>query len=146
MLKTLSQSIREYKKPSVLTPLFMCGEVSMECMLPLVMSKLIDGLNHESMEELLMYGLILVCLAFLALFFGCMSARCAAEASCGFEKNLRHDLFYRIMDFSFSDVDTFSSSSLVTRLTTDVTHVKNAYGMLLRMAVRVPLMFLFSII
>ncbi len=146
MLKILAKSIREYKKPSILTPVFMCGEVSMEILIPLVMAKLIDSLNDQSVTELLIYGGILIVTALLSLTFGVLAARCAADASCGFAKNLRHDLFYKVMDFSFSDVDKFSSSSLVTRLTTDVTNLQNAYGMIIRMAVRVPLTFLFSII
>jgi ATP-binding cassette subfamily B protein len=146
MIKTLAKSIREYKKASILTPVFMCGEVSMEILIPLVMAKLIDSLQNQSVPELMMYGGILILTAILSLTFGTLSARCAADASCGFAKNLRHDLFHKVMDFSFSDVDSFSSSSLVTRLTTDVTSLQNAYGMIIRMAVRVPLMFLFSII
>lgn len=146
MIKTLSKSIREYKNAAIQTPLFMCGEVCMETLLPLLMARLIDSLNNESIKMLLLYGILLICMAFMSLFFGSMSARKAAEASCGFAKNLRHDMFYQVMNFSFSDVDKFSSSSLVTRLTTDVANVQNAFGMILRMFVRVPLMFLFSII
>ncbi|MCQ2537116.1 MAG: ABC transporter ATP-binding protein/permease [Lachnospiraceae bacterium] len=146
MIKTLTKSIREYKKHAILTPIFMCGEVSMETMIPFIMALLIDSLQSQNTKDLLMYGGILICIAFLSLFFGCMSARQAADASCGFAKNLRHDMFHKVMNFSFSDVDTFSTSSLVTRMTTDVTNLQNAFGMMIRMAVRVPLMFLFSII
>lgn len=146
MLKTLAQSIREYKKPAILTPIMMCGEVAMETLLPLVMAMLIDSLNSYNVNKLLMYGGVLIVMSFTSLWFGVKSARYAADASCGFAKNLRHDMFHKIMDFSFSDVDLFSSSSLVTRLTTDISSVQNAFGMMIRMAVRVPLMFLFSII
>ncbi len=146
MIKILMKSIREYKSPSVQTPLFMCGEVSMEVLLPFVMAKLIDELERNNLKMVLSYGGILIVIALLSLFFGTMSARRAAVASCGFAKNLRHDLFHKVMDFSFSDVDRFSPSSLVTRLTTDVSNLQNAYAMIIRMAVRVPLMFLFSII
>ncbi len=146
MVKILMKSIREYKKPSIVTPLFMCGEVSMETMLPFIMAKLIDELEKNNLRMVLSYGGVLIVLALFSLFFGTMAARTAASASCGFAKNLRHDLFHKVMDFSFSDVDRFSPSSLVTRLTTDVSNLQNAYGMIIRMAVRVPLMFLFSII
>ena len=146
MVKTLNKSIREYKKQTILTPLFMCGEVSMETLLPLIMAKLIDALEANHFNNVLMYGCVLVVIALMSLFFGTMSARMAATASCGFAKNLRHDLFHRVVDFSFSDIDKFSPSSLVTRLTTDVTNIQNAFSMLIRMAVRVPLTFLFSII
>ncbi len=146
MVKILMKSIREYKVPSIMTPIFMCGEVSMEVLLPFIMAKLIDELENNNLNRVLMYGGILICIAMLSLFFGTMSARFAATASCGFAKNLRHDLFHKVMDFSFSDVDRFSPSSLVTRLTTDVSNLQNAYAMIIRMAVRVPLMFIFSII
>ncbi|MCR5585199.1 MAG: ABC transporter ATP-binding protein/permease [Lachnospiraceae bacterium] len=146
MVKILMKSIREYKAPSIQTPLFMCGEVSMEVLLPFIMASLIDELEANNLKQVLIYGAILICVAMLSLFFGTMSARKAAVASCGFAKNLRHDLFHKVMDFSFSDVDKFSPSSLVTRLTTDVSNLQNAYAMIIRMAVRVPLMFLFSII
>ncbi len=146
MVKILNKSIREYKKQTILTPLFMCGEVSMETLLPLIMAKLIDALEANHFNNVLIYGGVLIVIALMSLFFGTMSARMAATASCGFAKNLRHDLFHRVVDFSFSDIDKFSPSSLVTRLTTDVTNIQNAFSMLIRMAVRVPLTFLFSII
>ncbi len=146
MVKILMKSIREYKRASIVTPLFMCGEVSMETLMPFIMAKLIDELENNNLTQVLTYGGILICVALLSLFFGTMSARRAAVASCGFAKNLRHDLFHKVMDFSFSDVDLFSPSSLVTRLTTDVSNLQNAYAMIIRMAIRVPLMFLFSII
>ncbi len=146
MIKTLAKSIREYKKATIVTPLFMCGEVSMETVIPFVMAKLIDGLESADMKMILIYGGILIVTASLSLTFGTLSARFAADSSCGFAKNLRHDLFYKVLGYSFADVDKFSSSSLVTRLTTDVTSIQNCFSMLIRMAVRVPLQFLFAII
>lgn len=146
MIKTLLGSIREYKKASILTPVFVAGEVLLECILPFVMAELIDDLSGNSMTPILQYGLLLLVLAMLSLVCGFMSARYAATASAGFARNLRHDMFYRIESFSFADVDRFSSSSLVTRMTTDITNVQNAYQMIIRIAVRTPLMMLFSII
>lgn len=143
---TLLGSVREYKKASILTPLFVAGEVLLECILPFVMAELIDDLSGDSMNPILQYGFLLLVLAMCSLICGFLSARYAATASAGFAKNLRKDLFYRIETFSFADVDLFSSSSLVTRMTTDVTNVQNAYQMIIRIAVRTPLMMLFSII
>ena len=118
----------------------------LECMIPLVMSKLIDHLSADTMTPLLKYGLILLVMATVSLGFGVLAARNAAEASCGFAKNLRQDMYFKIQDFAFADIDKFSASSLVTRMTTDVTNVQNAYQMLIRLAVRTPLMILFSVI
>ena len=146
MIKTLAKSIREYRKDAVLTPLFMVGEVSMECMIPLVMASLIDHMSSENMTDLLRYGAILLCMALFSLFCGIMSGRFAASASAGFAANLRHDIFYRVQDFSFSDVDRFSTSSLITRMTTDVTNVQMSFMMIIRTAVRSPLMLIFSVI
>lgn len=146
IIGTLMGSIREYKKASLLSPLFVAGEVLLECILPFVMAELIDDLSGNSMNPILQYGFLLLVLALFSLICGFMSARYAATASAGFAKNLRKDMFYRIESFSFADVDKFSSSSLVTRLTTDITNVQNAYQMIIRVAVRTPLMMLFSII
>jgi len=146
LIKTLLKSVREYKKASILTPLCMCGEVILECLLPLVMAMLIDDMTGESMEPIIKYGVILVVLAMLSLFFGMKSGSFAATASAGFAKNLRQDLFFRVQEFSFADIDKFSVSSLVTRMTTDVTNVQNAYMMFLRIAVRAPLMIIISVI
>lgn len=145
MVKTLLQSIREYKKASILTPIYVALEVLLECILPFVMADLIDHMDGTSMDPVIKYGLVLLIMAFLSLLCGVMSGREAATAACGFAKNLRHDLFYRIQTFSFADVDKFSSSSLVTRMTTDVTNVQNAYMMVIRIAVRTPLMMIFSL-
>jgi len=146
MIKTLLKSVRQYKKDSILTPIYVTGEVIMECLLPLVMSKLIDEMTGESMAPILKYGLILVVLAMLSLFLGMQSGSHAATASTGFAKNLRQDLYFKIQDFSFADIDKFSVSSLVTRMTTDVTNIQNAYQMLIRIAIRGPLMIIISVV
>lgn len=146
MIKTLSKSIREYKKASILTPVLVALEVIMECILPFLMSLLLD--NMEKNEIGLMIGIIslLIVVAMLGLVFGFLSGKYAAEASAGFAKNLRKDMYYKIQDFSFENIDRFSASSLVTRMTTDVSNMQQAYGMLIRVAVRSPLMLIFSII
>ena len=146
MVKTLLKSVRQYKKQSLLSPLFVAGEVVLECMIPLVMSKLIDHLSADTMTPILQYGLVLLVMATMSLGCGVLAARNAAEASCGFAKNLRQDMYFKIQDFAFADIDKFSASSLVTRMTTDVTNVQNAYQMLIRLAVRTPLMIIFSVI
>ena len=145
MVKTLVKSVREYKKYAFLTPACMVIEVVCECLIPLIMSMMIKN-GEESLPHIIGYGAILVVLAAFSLFGGGMAGKFAASASCGFAKNLRQDLFYAVQHFSFKDVDKFSSSSLVTRLTTDVTNVQNAFQMCIRIAVRVPLMFIFSFI
>lgn len=145
MVKTLVKSVREYKKYTFLTPACMVIEVVCECLIPLIMAKMIKS-GEETIGHIVAYGSILIVLAALSLFGGGMAGKFAASASCGFAKNLRQDLFYAVQHFSFKDVDKFSSSSLVTRLTTDVTNVQNAFQMCIRIAVRVPLMFIFSFI
>lgn len=146
MIKTLMKSIREYKKASIMTPLFITLEVILECLLPLVMATLIDEMTGESMTPIIKYGVILIVMAMLSLFCGYMAGKIGATASCGFAKNLRQDVFFKVQDFAFADIDKFSTSSLVTRMTTDVTNVQNAYQMIIRIAVRTPLMLIFSII
>ena len=146
MLKTLMKSIREYKRASILTPFYITLEIILECLLPLVMANLIDKMTGSSLIPIIRYGFILIIMAMLSLLFGYMSGRIGATASCGFAKNLRQDVFYKIQGFSFADIDKFSSSSLVTRMTTDVTNVQNAYQMIIRIAVRTPLMLIFSVI
>lgn len=146
VIKTLSGSIREYRKASILTPLFVAGEVCLECILPFVMAKLVDDLSGNTVQPILKYGAVLLILAMCSLACGVLSGRYAATASAGFAKNLRRDLFSRVQDLSFQDVDRFSTSSLVTRMTTDVTNVQNAYQMIIRIAVRTPLMMIFSLI
>ena len=146
MIKTLLKSLREYKRPSVQAPVFVTMEVILECFLPLVMAKLIDEMGSGFIEPIVKYGAALTLMAMLSLFCGVMSGRVAATAACGFAKNLRQDLYFRIQDFAFADIDYFSTSSLVTRMTTDVTNAQNAYQMIIRVAVRTPLMMLFSVI
>lgn len=147
MIKRLAGCIRQYKKQTILTPLCMVGEVSLECVLPLVMANLINALqNGCSMPQVLRYGAVLVVMAVGSLCFGVLAGRLCATASAGFACNLRHDLFEKVQSFSFSNIDRFSTSSLVTRLTTDVTNVQTAFMMLIRVAVRSPLMLLFSIL
>lgn len=146
IVKTLMHSVRDYKKASILTPVFVAGEVLLECILPFVMAELIDDLSGNSISPILRYGVVLLVLAMCSLVCGFLSGRFSATASAGFAKNLRQDMFYKILDFSFADVDRFSPSSLVTRMTTDITNVQMAYQMIIRIAVRTPLMMLFSII
>ena len=139
MIKRLSACIREYKKQTILTPTCMVGEVVCECTIPLLTADLINSIqNGCEMQTILFYGLRLFVIAMLSLGFGSLSGWFAAEAAAGVAKNLRHDLFYQVQGFSFSNIDRFSTSSLVTRLTTDVTNIQNAYMMLLRMAMRAP--------
>lgn len=147
MIKKLSRSIREYKKDAILTPFFMIGEVSCECIIPLITAELINTINRgDGLNEIVKDGVLLVAMAFLSLFFGAMAGKTCASASAGFAKNLRQDLFYSIQNFSFANIDKFNTSSLVTRLTTDVNNVQNAFMMLIRTAVRAPLMLVFATI
>ena len=141
-IKPLMKSIREYKRAAILTPVCIVCEVILECLIPLIMARLIDTLYGNRMQPIIKFGILLICMAMVSLFCGVCAGRFAAVASDGFARNLRHDMFDKIQDFSFSDVDTFSSASLVTRLTTDVFHVKNAFAAIIRMAVRFPLMLL----
>ena len=155
IIRPLLGSVREYKKPSLITPFFMALEAFCECLIPFFMAQLITAIkppdgsvvgSSQAMQEIFKYGGILLALALLSITSGVMAGRFAATASCGFAKNLRHDLFYKVQKFSFANVDKFSTSSLVTRLTTDVTNVQQSYQMCLRIAIRVPLQFLFAII
>lgn len=147
MIKKLAKSIREYKRESILTPIFVSLEVVMEVIIPLLMANLIDkGMYACDMNEVLKIGLKLVGAAMLSLIFGVLSGSVAAKASAGFAKNLRKDLYYKVQDFSFSNIDKFSTASIITRLTTDVTYVQMAFQMIIRIAVRTPLMLVFSLI
>ncbi|MBQ6840672.1 MAG: ABC transporter ATP-binding protein [Bacilli bacterium] len=147
MIKKILKSVREYKKHSILTPMFMLGEVLMEVLIPFFMAKLLDkGIELGDMSSILYYGVCLLVCAIFSLIFGMMSARSASIASNGFAKNLRHDLYYKVQDYSFKNIDKYSTSSIITRLTTDVSNVQNSYQMSIRMAVRAPLMFIFSLI
>ena len=147
MVKKLLRSVREYKKPSLLAPLFVVLEVVMEVLIPFFMAKIIDvGMANADMPYILRLGGVLVVAAALSLCFGALSGKFAAAASAGFAKNLRHDLFSCIQGFSFSNIDKFSTASLVTRLTTDVTNVQNAYQMVIRILIRGPVMLVFALI
>lgn len=147
MMKTLLESVREYKKDSLLTPLFVTLEVLMEVMIPFFMAGIIDiGLGNADMSYTTRMGVILIIAALCSLSFGVLSGKYAAKASAGFAKNLRKDLFYHIQDFSFLNIDKFSTESLVTRLTTDVTNVQNAYQMIIRILIRGPLMLVFALV
>ena len=147
MIKRLSACIREYKKQTILTPTCMVGEVVCECTIPLLTADLINSIqNGCGMQTILFYGLRLFVIAMFSLGFGSLSGWFAAEAAAGFAKNLRHDLFYQVQGFSFANIDRFSTSSLVTRLTTDVTNIQNAFMMLIRIAVRAPMMLVFAVI
>ncbi|SEM92500.1 ATP-binding cassette, subfamily B [Ligilactobacillus sp. WC1T17] len=145
IVKTLARSIREYKKASILAPIMVSGEVIMEVLIPLLMAKLIDHMGGD-LGPIMYYGFILFILAIFSLLFGAGAARQASKGSCGLAKNLRQDIFERVQHFSFPDIDYFSAASLVTRMTTDVTNVQNAYSMLIRAAFRAPLMIIFSVI
>lgn len=145
-VRTLMRSLREYRGPSLQAPLFMVGEAGLECILPLMMAELIDTLTGGAMGPILRIGLALVVMSMVSLACGVMSGVRAATAAAGLARNLRQDLFFRVQEFSFADIDRFSASSLVTRMTTDVTNIQNAYQIIIRVAVRVPLMVVFSII
>ena len=147
MLKVLSKCIREYKQASLKAPLMVSLEVVMECIIPFIIAQLVNRMKAGAgFREIAMYGLVLVIMATLSLIFGITAGNACATASCGFAKNVRKDLFYKIQDFSFENIDRFSSSSLVTRLTTDVTNVQMAYMMIVRIAIRAPLMLVFAFV
>ena len=147
MIKRLLASVREFKADSIKAPVYVSLEVVMECVIPLVMAELIDkGIDGGSMPVILKTGLILLLCSFASLIFGVLSGKYAASASAGFARNLRRDMFLRVQDFSFSNIDKFSTGGLVTRLTTDVTNVQNSYQMIIRTAVRSPFMLLFSLV
>ena len=146
MIKRLLKSVREFKKDALLTPFFVVLEVVMEVIIPLVMALLIDkGIDGQDMAAIWKYGIILVACAMLALVFGAAAGTFAARASTGFARNLRHDMYYNVQNFSFSNIDKFSTGSIVTRLTTDVTNVQNAFQMCTRIAVRCPVMLIFAL-
>jgi len=145
LIKRLSQSIRQYKRPSILTPVFVIGEVILEVLIPFLMADLIDyGIDMGNMDVIVRYGIILVILALASLTCGAMAGKFGAEASAGFARNLRHDMYYNVQNFSFTNIDKFSTSSIITRLTTDVTNVQMAFLMIIRFAVRAPSMMIFA--
>lgn len=147
MLKRLLKCVREYKLPSFLSPLFITGEVVIECIIPFITSELVTNIEQGyDLETIGQYGIKLIILAVCSLACGALAGHFCAVASSGFAKNLRHDLFNAVQNYSFSNIDKFSASSLVTRLTTDVTNVQNSYMMIIRTAIRSPLMLVFSIV
>lgn len=146
MIKRLSKSIREYKKPSILSMLFVTAEVILEVIIPLLMARLIDkGIEAGDMRVLVKMGAALLIAAMFSLLFGMLAGRVAARAACGFAKNLRKDMYYNVQNYSFSNIDKFSAASIVTRLTTDVSNLQMAYQMMIRMAIRSPIMMIFSL-
>lgn len=147
MIKKLSRSIREFKKASILSPVLVTLEVAMECIIPLYMITMLKAIQEDnSLKNIITYGAILLLLAGFSLVFGILAGKFAATASAGFARNLRKDLYYKIQGFSFSNIDRFSTSSLVTRMTTDVANVQMSYMMIIRVAVRSPIMLVFSLI
>ena len=147
MIKTLARSIREYKWSAILSPLCMAGEVAMEVLIPLVMAGLYDhGIAAQNMEVVVVRCIQLVICALMSLAFGIASAWLASKASTGFAKNLRHDMFYRVQNFSFANIDKFSTASIVTRLTSDVANLQMTFQMLIRMAIRSPMMLILAFV
>ena len=150
MLKSIFKvlkSVREFKKYAIITPLFMIGEAAVECALPLVMSEFVERIEKvNSIKELLPFILVILAMAVVSITCGILGGRFAAYAASGFAKNLRHDLYKKVESFSFENIDHFHSSSLVTRMTTDVTNTQNSFAMAIRIVVRAPLMLIFSAI
>ena len=147
MVKLILAQVKQYKKASLLTPVFTAAEVVMEVLIPFISALVIDrGIQAGNLSQILLYGGLMLVMAFLSLVFGVLAGRYGAMASAGLACNLREAMFGKIQTYSFANIDKFSTAGLVTRLTTDVTNIQNAYQMCLRMAIRAPLMFLFSII
>lgn len=147
IIKELVKSIREYKKQSIITPLLITFEVVIQCIIPFITATLVNQIkNGCGLDTIIKYGIILVIMAILSLTFGGMGGVTSATAACGFAKNLRKDIFYSIQGYSFENIDKFMTSSLITRITTDVTNVQNAYMMLIRIAIRSPLMLIFAFV
>ena len=147
MIKKLASQIKEYKKTAAVTPVLVLLEVVMEILIPLIMAELIDnGIDGGSMPQIIKYGIMLIVAAVLALIFGIAAGRTAAVASAGFAKNLRGAMYDHVQDFSFASIDKFSTASIVTRLTTDVTNVQMAFQMCIRIAARAPGMLIFALI
>ena len=145
-IKTILKSVREFKKPTILCLIFIIGEVVMEVLIPFITSYLVNRIKAgENLGGILSTGILMVLAALASLAFGVLAGRHSAYASAGLARNLRHDMYVRIQDFSFANIDKFSSSSLVTRMTTDITNVQNSYMMMIRIAVRAPMMFIFAI-
>lgn len=147
MLKKLAKYVKEYKKATILTPVFVVLEVVMEVIIPLLMARIIDvGIQNGDVHYILEMGVLLIIAAILSLTFGMLSGRYAAKASAGYAKNLRKAMFYKIQDYAFENIDKFSTSSLITRMTTDVTNVQMAFQMIIRILVRGPIMMIFALL
>ena len=147
MIKRLSQCIREYKKDAILSPVYVLVESLLDVAIPFVMADLIDkGIDAGNMGMILRYGAILVGFALVALLFGALAGRSCARATAGFARNLRHDMFHHLQVYSFSNIDKFSAPGLVTRLTTDVNNVQNAFMMIIRTLIRCPAMLIFAMV
>jgi len=147
VIKVLARSIREYKKLSIITPILISLEVVIECIIPFVTANLVNEIKGGcGLDTIIKYGVILIAMAVLSLMFGAIAGTTSATASCGFAKNLRKDMFYKIQSFSFENIDKFQTSSLITRMTTDVFNVQNAYMMIIRVAIRAPLMLIFAFV
>ena len=147
MIKRLARCVREYKWPAILSPVCMVGEVAMEVLIPLVMAKLYDyGIVQQNMTVVVQQSLLLMLCAVASLCFGSASAVFAAKAGTGFARNLRHDMYYHVQEFSFSNIDKFSTASIVTRLTSDVANIQMAFQMMIRMAIRCPMMLVLALI
>ena len=147
MIKRLARCIREYQTAAILAPLTMVGEVAMEVLIPLVMANLYDyGIVMQDMGVVVSRSVLLVLCAVASLCFGVASANYASKAGTGFAKNLRHDMYYRVQDFSFRNIDKFSTASIVTRLTSDVANLQMTFQMMIRMAIRAPMMMILALI
>lgn len=147
MIKEIFKSLREYKKASIITPFLVSVEVVMECIIPFIIAQLVNQIKDGcSMDVILRYGAVLVVMAVISLTFGALAGFTCSTASCGLAKNLRHDMFHKIQTYSFENIDKFLTSSLVTRMTTDITNVQNAYMMFIRTAIRAPFMMIFAFI
>lgn len=147
MIKEIFKSLREYKKASIITPFLVSVEVVMECIIPFIIAQLVNQIKDGcSMDVILHYGAVLVVMAAISLTFGALAGFTCSTASCGLAKNLRHDMFHKIQTYSFENIDKFLTSSLVTRMTTDITNVQNAYMMFIRTAIRAPFMMIFAFI
>ena len=147
MIKKLASYVKEYKKSAILTPIFVILEVVMEVIIPFLMANIIDvGIQNSDIDYILEMGILLIISAILSLAFGMLSGRFAAKASAGYAKNLRKAMFYKIQDYAFENIDKFSTSSLVTRMTTDVTNVQMAFQMIIRILVRGPIMMIFALL
>ena len=147
MIRQLAKSIREYKKASIATPILVSLEVVMECIIPFVIALLVNAVKDGcDMGVLMRYGILLILMAGLSLLFGALAGATCATASSGLARNLRKDMFHSIQTYSFENIDKFLTSSLVTRMTTDVTNVQVAYMMIIRIAIRAPLMLIFAFV